>query len=170
MMNSFMYSIRHPLRAVLLSLLGLLLLLGGCASIPGKVEKPNITLAGISVAKLGLLEQQFVLSLRVTNPNDFDIGLNGLTVNVELNKQAFAQGVSNEKVTLPRLGEKIVKLKVSTSLTQAFKQFSSLKGGAVPYRIYGKVYAPLLPAGMPFERQGQLSGLDELLKSTTEKF
>ncbi|WP_410497937.1 LEA type 2 family protein [Chitinibacter sp. S2-10] len=144
-----------------LLLVMMMTLLSACASIPDKIEKPQVSLAGISIAKLGLVEQQFVLSLRVSNPNDFAIPLNGLNVNVDLNNQPFAQGVSNEKVTLPRLGETVIKLNVTTSLNQVFKQLKTLQNGALNYKISGKVYAPLLPAGLAFERKGELSGFVE---------
>ncbi|WP_373974972.1 LEA type 2 family protein [Chitinibacter sp. SCUT-21] len=141
----------------------MLLVLAGCSSIPANFEKPQVNLASISIAKLGLLEQQFVLNLRVTNPNDFDIPINGLNVNVDLNNREFAQGVSNEKVTLPRLGEKIVKLNVTTNLGNVFKQLGALQSSdlKLAYKIRGKVYAPLIPGGLPFERTGELNGLGE---------
>lgn len=135
-----------------------------CNAIPSHFEKPQVSLANISLAKFGLLEQQFVLTLRVTNPNDYEIPVNGLHVNVDINNQPFAQGVSNEKVTLPRLGEQIVKMTVTTNLNQVLKQFKSLQSADIklPYRIYGKVYAPLVPAGVAFERKGELDGLSDL--------
>jgi LEA14-like dessication related protein len=151
-----------------LVLAGLLLLLAACSSIPSPFEKPQVSLAGISVGKISLLEQQFVLNLRVTNPNDYEIPINGLNVNLDLNQHAFAQGVTNEKITLPRLGEKMVKLNVTTNLSNVWQQLKPLQNGEVKlaYRIYGKVYAPLMPAGIPFERKGELDGLAGLgLKS-----
>ncbi|QLG87123.1 LEA type 2 family protein [Chitinibacter bivalviorum] len=146
-------------------------ILAACSAIPAKFEAPQVNLAGISVAKLGVFEQQFVLSLRVSNPNDFDIPINGLTVNLDVNNQPFAQGVSNEKITLPRLGEKIVKLNVTTSLSNVWKQVQKLQKGdaALAYKVYGKVYAPLVPTGFSFERKGELNGLGDFAVKSADK-
>ncbi|QLI80451.1 LEA type 2 family protein [Chitinibacter fontanus] len=142
-----------------------------CNAIPNHFEKPQVSLASISLAKFGLLEQQFVLNLRVTNPNDYEIPVNGLHVNVDINNQPFAQGVSNEKVTLPRLGEKMVKMNVTTNLNQVLKQLKALQSGdmKLAYKIYGKVYAPLVPAGLAFERKGELEGLGDLSGKIADK-
>ncbi|WP_273431497.1 LEA type 2 family protein [Chitinibacter tainanensis] len=134
-------------------------LLSSCSVIPNGFEKPQVSLAGISVGKLGLVEQQFVLHLRVQNPNNYEIPLDGLQVKVALNGQHFAQGVTNEKLDLPRLGEKVVKLNVTTNLSGVFKQIQALQLGSakLKYELTGKVYAPLLPGGLSFERTGELN-------------
>ncbi|MEN9658520.1 MAG: hypothetical protein RL571_1985 [Pseudomonadota bacterium] len=138
--------------------LGLLLGLAACGSLPTDLEKPTVSLAGISVAEVGLLEQQFILNLRVNNPNNIDIPLNGLNINLEVNDKPFANGVSNEATTLPRLGSAVVKLRVSTSLTTFIQQFNALQASGKPiaYRIKGKLFLPLRPDGVSFERQGEV--------------
>ena len=136
----------------------LIALLAGCGSIPADFEKPTVTLAGISVGEIGLLEQQFVLSLRVANPNNLDIPVNGLQLGLEVNGKPFANGVSAEPVTLPRLGSAVVKLRVRTSLATFVQQYNALQASGKPiaYRVKGKLFIPLRPDGIAFDRQGEV--------------
>ncbi|HEY5598379.1 MAG TPA: LEA type 2 family protein, partial [Kiloniellales bacterium] len=76
---------------------GLVLVLAACAPID-KAEPPEVSLADIKLLPGGLFEQKFQLELRVTNPNNFDLPLEGLSFKLALNDQPFAQGVSNESV------------------------------------------------------------------------
>jgi LEA14-like dessication related protein len=142
-----------------LSGLALLVFFAGCSSIPADFEKPTVTLAGVSLGGISLLEQQFVLNLRVANPNNIDIPLNGLNLSLDINDKPFANGVSSEAITLPRLGSAIVKLRVSTSLNTFIQQFNALQASGKPiaYRIKGKLFLPLRPDGVSFERQGEVN-------------
>jgi LEA14-like dessication related protein len=140
---------------------GLLLgvLLTGCASFPSQFEKPTVSLAGLSVAEIGLLEQRFVLNLRVTNPNDVSLAINGVQLSLDVNGKHFADGVSSDAVTLPKLGSTVVKLNVTTSLSTFIQQFNALQASGKPiaYRIKGKLFLPLRPDGVSFERQGEVN-------------
>jgi LEA14-like dessication related protein len=137
----------------------LLSLLAACSSLSGSFEKPSVSLAGLSVGEIGLLEQRFVLSLRVTNPNDVSLAINGVQLNLDVNGKHFAEGVSNEAVTLPKLGSVLVKLNVTTSLNTFIQQFNALQASGKPiaYRIKGKLFLPLRPDGVSFERQGEVN-------------
>ncbi|MEJ2793981.1 LEA type 2 family protein [Iodobacter sp. LRB] len=140
-------------------LLLLVFLLAGCAGLYGNFEKPSVSLAGLSVAEVGLLEQRFVLSLRLTNPNDVSLDIKGVQLSLDVNGQHFAEGVSSEAVTLPKLGSVLVKLNVTTSLSTFIQQFNGLQASGKPiaYRIKGKLFLPLRPDGVSFERQGEVN-------------
>ena len=65
-------------------------LLSACSGIVN-FEKPQVNLAGLEVLDLGLLEQKFVVSLRVTNPNDMALPIDGLKMKLDINGQPFAK-------------------------------------------------------------------------------
>ena len=112
----------------------------------------------------GLFEQRFLVTLRVTNPNDDSVTIDGVEFNLELNGQHFASGVGNERITLPRMGDAQVKLSVTTNLGSLWKQLRALQGGKpIGYRMAGKLYTPWLPGGIRFDRKGELPGLGEFL-------
>lgn len=139
------------------ALFALALFLSACTGF----SKPTVALAGIDIASVGLLEQRFVLKLRVNNPNDFDIPVEGLDFAMELNGQPFAQGVSNTATTVPRRGEAVLEVKTSSNLAHFLRQWREVeskgegKGGALDYRLKGKVRV----AGYgewPFEQRGEV--------------
>lgn len=141
------------------------LLLSACTGVGGMVEKPRVSLAGVEIEGLGLLEQQFLVSLRISNPNDIAVAINGVDFSLNLNGEHFASGMSREEVTLPRLGETVVKLKVTTRLDRLWKQLRSLQSGDKPlgYQLTGRLYAPWIPGGVSFERKDELPALKQLI-------
>ena len=72
----------------------LMILLAGCAGISGLSQKPEVSLAGLELAELKLFEQRFKMKLRIQNPNDVELKINGLTFDVDINGLPFAKGLS----------------------------------------------------------------------------
>lgn len=141
--------------------LGLVLMcfLAGCASLAGIRHSPDITLAGLDVAEIGLLEQRFVLKLRIQNPNDVDLPINGMRFDVELNGLAFAKGLSDKAVTVPRLGEIVLEVTATSTLGTVWRQLRELQREGrdrVTYRLEGRVLLPTL-GSVPFVQAGDIA-------------
>jgi LEA14-like dessication related protein len=136
---------------------GLVFVLAACAPID-KAEPPQISLADFRLLPGGLFEQKFELDLRVTNPNNFDLPLEGLTFKLALNDKPFAQGVSDADVTIPRLGEARVPVIASTTVLDIMQQVLSLGQKAdLTYRLEGLAYIRgLTSRTVPYERSGKL--------------
>jgi LEA14-like dessication related protein len=137
------------------------LLAAGCSGLPIGLEAPRVSLADIGVGGGGLLEQRFVLRLRVQNPNDRDIPLDGLSFTVELNGEEFAHGVSNRPVVLQRLSDTLVDVEGVSNLAAVVTQLQHFKAGpdgreALNYRIHGKLASGLM-GSIPFDRQGEIA-------------
>lgn len=146
------------------------LLLAGCAGL-GVLEKPQVSLAGLELLEVGLFEQRFGVTLRVTNPNDRSVTIDGVEFALDLNGEPFASGVGSDKVTLPRRGDALVKLTVATSMSRMLRQLRSLQSLNKPlaYRMTGKLYTPWIPGGVPFDRSGELPGLNQIFPDTPVK-
>lgn len=145
-------------------LAGAVLSLAACSGLPIGLEAPKVSLADIRLAGGGLLEQHFRLTLRVHNPNDRDIPLDGLSFILELNDMEFAQGASNRPVTLQRLGDTLVDVEGVSNLASVMQQLQELKSGpdgreAVSYRIRGKLVSGVM-GSIPFDRHGEISLAD----------
>lgn len=146
--------------------LALALLLAACATVVSK--PPAVSLAGVGLESISLFEQRYVLQLRVTNPNDRDIPVDGLAFEVELNGMHFASGVSNQAVTIPRLGEALLEVRATSNLASFMRQWRDLeKGGrsGLDYRIKGSLRVSGYGA-VPFDHKGEvalpeLPGVDE---------
>jgi LEA14-like dessication related protein len=54
------------------------------------------------------LEMRFNVKLRIQNPNDAPIEYNGVSLELDLNGQSFASGVSDQSGTVPRFGETVI--------------------------------------------------------------
>lgn len=146
-------------RAFLLAAVALAL--AGCAGLPIGLEAPKVSLADITLTGGGLVEQRFRLTLRMHNPNDRDIAIEGLTFAVELNGAEFAQGASNRPVVLGRLSDTLVEVEGVSNLSILLKQARRFKPGAegretLPYQLHGKLVGG--PFGdVPFDRKGEIA-------------
>lgn len=140
------------------------LMLAGCAGL-GLLEKPQVALAGMELDEIGLFEQRFLVTLRVSNPNAQSVTVDGVEFSLDLNGEPFASGLSGGKVTLPARGDALVRVTVATSLGRMWKQLRSLQSldKPLPYRMTGKLYTPWIPGGMPFEKTGELPALNQVL-------
>ncbi len=153
-------------------------LVGGCAGLQLGMQKPDVAVVNIRLLDGNLLEQRFLLSLRVTNPNTTEIAIEGLTFAVDLNGQPFAKGVSNQAVVIPRLGDGIVEVTATTGLSSFLRQFKALRKGheKVEYRIKGRLVTGNF-GGINFDQTGEVGlpkGLGEPVdggqKPGSEKF
>jgi len=141
-------------------LAGAALMLAACSALPTGLEAPKVSVADIRLAGGGLLEQRFRLTLRVHNPNDRDLPLDGLSFVLELNDMEFAQGASSRPVTLQRLGDTLVEVDGVTNLVAVLEQLQQLKSNAdgreaVSYRIRGKLTSGMM-GYIPFDRHGEI--------------
>ena len=64
-------------------------IVAGCASYEPAIP-PSIALANVELVRPGLLRQDLVLDLRIGNPNNFDIPIDGLTFRLDIDGQPFA--------------------------------------------------------------------------------
>ncbi len=133
-------------------------LMSACAGLGGLSQKPEVSVAGLKLVQVGVFEQRFALKLRVQNPNDVELRINGLSVEVELNGQPFITGLSDKGVTVPRFGEAVLEVMAASTLGSALKQLRELqKGGRerIDYRIVGRLNLSGIGT-VPFERRGDL--------------
>ncbi|MCA1804270.1 MAG: hypothetical protein LC646_02710, partial [Xanthomonadaceae bacterium] len=81
-----------------LSCLLFALSLTACAWLPQKPQAPRVSLVNVQLSSMELLEQRYGLTLRIQNPNDFALNIQGLDFEVELNRMPFASGVAAQRV------------------------------------------------------------------------
>ena len=142
------------------------LVLSGCAGFGlgnRDLESPEVTLSDIQFRGAGLLEQQLGLVLRLRNPNDADLPLRGLKVKLNIDGEPFATGLSDERVTVPALGEKTVTVEAVSSTSELLNQLRGVSGlKDIRYTIAGTAFLRgESDRKLPFEQKGvlRLSGL-----------
>ena len=144
-----------------------LLCLTACATVPSDIEPPKISIVNIAPKDVAVFEQQFDVQLRIQNPNNQELEINGLRFDLELNDKEFGNGMSGQQVKVPRFGSEVVNVEVITSLSSFLRQFQDLNKsgvGKLRYRLKGTAFV-LSPSSfkLPFDEKGEVDlGLDSL--------
>lgn len=136
------------------------LLLAGCASLTAPQESPEVFLVDVSQAKEpgGLLEQRVTIDLRIRNPNDRELTITGLDFFLDVNGTRLARGLSNQTVTVPRLGEAMLSVTASTTIMDMVRQLTKLtQSQDFTYAVKGHIHLDHGWASrLPFESAGTL--------------
>jgi LEA14-like dessication related protein len=139
-----------------LLLLVMIALLAGCAAV--NTRPPDVSLAGIELRDVSLFEQRFRLKLRLTNPGEREFVINGISCEIELNGHAFARGVADRTVVVPRYGEALLEIEATSGLSGVLAQLNELNRGRerIDYRIHGRLATSGL-GDIPFDRRGDVA-------------
>jgi len=137
-----------------------LALLFVCACGGGRERSPrvDVSIADLRLAQAGVLEQTYAMTLRVQNPNNFEIAADGLSFSVETNGKLFARGVSNEAVVIPRLGEAMVQVQAVSDTSKAVEQAMDFQNFALDgfrYRLVGRFFSG--NQKFPFDYRGKIA-------------
>lgn len=116
------------MRKLLLLCLSCLVLLAGCAGLPGQ-DPLRITLAGLEPLPGQGMEVRMAVKLRLQNPNDAPVQFNGASLTLELRGMDFASGVSDASGSVPRFGETVITVPVTVSAFAIARQVIGLAGG-----------------------------------------
>ena len=141
-----------------LAIAGCSLTLAACAGggLGGRaLEPPEVALADIQFRGAGLLEQRLGLVLRLTNPNEVELPLDGLRIKLEIDGEPFASGTSNENVTIPALGEETVTVEAISSTADMLGGLTGLAGlNDLEYRLTGTAFLRNSDRRLPIEQEG----------------
>lgn len=134
------------------------LALWGCATLTGGLEAPRVHVSAIELREATLFEQVYDIRLRVQNPNNQDLPVQGLNFELEINGTTFARGGSAEAVVIPRLSSGVVQVEAISGLGGILQQLMKLQGAApksVTYRISGAAFVGPEGWRLPFEDRGE---------------
>jgi LEA14-like dessication related protein len=145
------------MRSVLVAMV--MLALVGC----GRHHKEQVAVVDVTISSLNMgpstvLEQTWAMTLRIQNPNNYDIPADGMKFSVEVNGRPFARGVDNQSYLIPRLGEATVQVKAISDLPALVQQFGDLRRigtTGIDYYLYGRVYSG--EWHYPFEYYGAIT-------------
>ena len=140
--------------------------LAACSGIPFNAKAPKVSVAEVSLKSLGWFEQVFDVGLRVKNPNDFDITIEGLDFELEVNGRAFATGLARTHTHVPAFASALVHVETMTQSKNLLQQMKTLPEAlkhGVPYRIHGRIKIDQAHDWIPFDHSG-LYGADDAKK------
>lgn len=135
-------------------------LMASCSTMPKDFETPRVNIADLTPKDMAIFEQRFDVKLRIQNPNNVDLSINGLRFDIELNEREFANGMSGQRVTVPRFGSEVVDVEVFTTLASFLRQVQDLNAGTgqkVRYRLKGTAFVDS-PGTFkaPFDESGEI--------------
>ncbi len=148
------------------SLLWILVLLGSCAAM---FETPDVRIARIRMASLGLTGGTAALDLEVQNPNDRALEILGVQYRLDLLtsegddrvSSTLGEGFHDERVTLGSHDTTRVTVEVPFEYRVVGRALRSLlEGSEVEYRLDGEVRidGPVGEIRVPVERTGPFEG------------
>ncbi|MEX5352482.1 LEA type 2 family protein [Pseudomonas juntendi] len=124
-----------------------LALLAGCAGWGGDSwRQPQIQLVKVETVKARLHQQEFVLHLRVDNPNDSRLFIRNLAYSVKLNELLLAQDEASLWRSVGGHATRTFKITARTNLWQHLKPLAKLLKSEQPlhYRLQGELNTGLI--------------------------
>jgi LEA14-like dessication related protein len=138
----------------------LVVLAAACSTMPPDFEAPRVHIADMTPKEMAIFEQRFDVKLRIQNPNNTDLSINGLKFDIELNEREFGNGMSGQRVIVPRFGSEAVDVEVFTTLGSFLRQIQTFNSGGptkVRYRLKGSAFVDS-PGTFkaPFDESGEI--------------
>jgi LEA14-like dessication related protein len=133
--------------------------LAGCAGMGHRMESPRINIANVTPREVKLFEQVFDLELRIQNPNDLPLAINGLAFELELNDRRFATGVSDQSLFVDRLSSGVIRVEALTTLwgfIQQVAEYQRTKAPRVAYRLKGNLFVGSPSVKLSFDDSGEI--------------
>ena len=131
----------------LLATLLIAIALSSCASLAPR-DPLRIDLVGLEPLPAQGMEMRFAVVLRVQNPNDAAIDYDGLALQLDVNDQPLASGVSDQSGQVPRYGEALLRIPLTISAFSVLRQVWAASGypngRGLPYELRGKLGGGLL--------------------------
>jgi LEA14-like dessication related protein len=137
-------------------LAALLVLASGCGGV-SSLQAPDLEVVDVKLLGGDLSGQQLRVRMRVTNPNDRELPVKGITYRMEVGGEQFATGESERAFVVPALGSTEFDMSMNADMAGALFRLlgSGRRLDVVDYRLSGKVS---LSSGMlrsiPFDEKG----------------
>lgn len=132
----------------------------GCASLRTDLEAPNVVLESLEVVSAEGLSQRFNLGLRMSNPNDRPLKINGISYNLAVNGHKLVSGVGKDIPEVAAFSEVAFDVQASTNMFEALRLLNKLLGsdasGALDYRLQADIAVAGLPRRLSVTESGTL--------------
>lgn len=148
---------RHARPLLQLSMIILLIALGGCAQIGQMsremVAEPDLRVVDVEFENLSLTQLAATVVLEVDNPNDFSLDVGRSTYALAFGGDTVLEGRAEVGSEVPAAAKGLVRLPLSLDLANAFGSLRTLATTrTLPYEVNGKV--PLGPLRLPYSKSG----------------
>jgi LEA14-like dessication related protein len=138
----------------------LLVFLTACAGVDSYRDPIRVTVSGIQVLESTLLEQLYLVTLRIQNRNEEPISIRGGSFDLEINGKDFGSGVTDQAVTVPGYSDAKVEVRMVSTVFGMLRLIQSMRERAdqsMQYGISGRLSAEGVLGGLPFREEGEIS-------------
>ncbi len=136
---------------------GMLAMLTACSLFMPKLVPPQLSIVSVELGHSDLFAQHLRVRMRVQNPNDVALPVEGLEYTLDVAGAEAAQGVSSASFTVPALGEADFDMDVTANLAGTLLRLLSHGSSSdqIGYHIIGKVrLSHGLLRSVPFDKSG----------------
>jgi LEA14-like dessication related protein len=136
-----------------------LLVSSGCSSVPRAIDTPRIEVTSLTLIESRREFQRYLVSLAITNGNEFPIVLEGLEFYLRLTGEGFLEGERTEPMLLAAHATERFRVDVRTPFVSSVSRLMAYLQGpesAIPYELRGKFALDgRPPRSLSFESAGR---------------
>ena len=118
------------------------LMASACAVLAPHYERPDLSVVGITMQNGNLFEQNFLVTLRIHNPNDRDLPVESVRAHLLLAGADVATGVTTGAFVVPPHANSRVDMQITANLAAGIAQIATRMGAhqsTVDYELDGVV-------------------------------
>lgn len=154
-----------------LVLAAMCLLLVACAGIEPQRDPVRVSVSGIKVLESTLLEQLYLVTLRIQNHEPQAITINGGSFDLEINDRDFGSGVTDQTVTVPGYSDAKVEVRMVSTVFGVLRLIQGMRertDQTLQWEISGRLSLEGALTGLSFSEAGEISLPDRGPESSTK--
>jgi LEA14-like dessication related protein len=132
-----------------------------CSLVTPKFNRPNVSVVSIQLRGGNLLQQNFAVKLNVQNPNDRELPVSGLHVELNVGGEQIASGVSDRAFVVPAFGESEFDMTIKANVALALLKLANKMdqhSETIDYDVTGAASLDLaFMRNLPFHQAGTFS-------------
>jgi LEA14-like dessication related protein len=136
------------------------LLVGGCATLPPDFEEPSLQINSIRLINFDGMTPQFEIDLHIVNPNRDALDLKGLSYTLGLAGKKMVSGATSDLPVVAAYGEADFKIDANVSLLDGLQLLSKLMNENLKnltYEFNAKLDLGSFYPTIPIKREGVLN-------------
>jgi hypothetical protein len=138
-----------------------LVVVSACSLLTPKFERPVVSVVSIQMVGGNFLQQNFLLTLNIQNPNDRALPVTSLHADLSVMGDSVATGVSNRSVIVPARGEAQFELSIKANMALVLLKLAGRPdkhSDSIDYQLTGGASIDLpFMRDLPFHQAGSFS-------------